>query len=88
MREWTLCADLKVYARRQSPAKPATRPDPQTLVDHEVTDRRVMIDSAGGARGADVDRLAFTEPAVTNRPRHPDFPEPESIKDPAADLRR
>jgi hypothetical protein len=26
MPEWTLCADLKVYARRDAAAKPATRP--------------------------------------------------------------
>lgn len=26
MPEWTLCADLKVYAGLQSPAKPTTHP--------------------------------------------------------------
>ncbi|SCE88999.1 hypothetical protein GA0070612_1937 [Micromonospora chokoriensis] len=56
MPEWTLCADLKVYARQQSPAKPATRPDPQTLVDHEVTERHAMIDAVGGPRTEDVGR--------------------------------
>lgn len=43
MPEWTLCADLKVYAGLQSPAKPTTHqpaqqsktPTPGT-VDHEV----------------------------------------------------
>ncbi len=29
MPEWTLCADLKVYARLRAVAKPATRPVPR-----------------------------------------------------------
>lgn len=53
MPEWTLCADLKVYARLQSPAKPATHRAAPPPVDHDLTDQRVVNDTTDGpeARG-------------------------------------